>query len=99
MPLVRLFSRLRLVCLPSFQLSSSLKRASSSTYPLTDFVFRCKLNFWSQVNVKDVVDKRSSRKPKDRERDQQSHAKKRKTVTQQIQVLSWQKHLPLLIIS
>lgn len=39
----------------------------------------------NQVNVKDVVDKRSSRKPKDRERDQQSHAKKRKTVTQQIQ--------------
>lgn len=39
----------------------------------------------NQVNVKDVVDKRSSRKPKDRERDQQSHAKKRKTITQQIQ--------------
>ena len=49
--------------------------------------------------MKDVVDKRSSRKLKDRERDQQSHAKKRKTVTQQIEVLSWQKHLPLLIFS
>ena len=39
-----------------------------------------------QVNTKDVVDKRSSRKLK--ERDQQfSHVKKRKQISQQLQVL------------
>lgn len=45
------------------------------------------MSFETQVNTKEVIDKRASRKLKDREREQLSHVKKRKPVTQPSQVL------------